>query len=469
MKKTFTFIAMMFLCALLSAQTINLTFTGKLAENDKYVMLSYVIVQNQTRGWTEAIIWPDTVLMVTNATGIQDWQNNNSIALLQNTPNPFSGTTDVLLNVAESGSVTVDISDIFGRVVAMKTVQLSQPGMHKLRVNLSSAGTYLMSVRQKDKVATIKMIGSGGMSNGDGIEYIGAAEYQVPSSAQGEKNAPKAGGQYPYVPGDMMHYQGFAFNSNNQLMYSTPVQQPMGTTSQNITLEFAPTDVVNYQPCPSAPIVTDIDGNYYNTLQFGQQCWMRENLRTTHYADGSPVPAGGELSYTNPHYYVNSSVDATLYGYYYNWPAVMHGASSSNANPSGVQGVCPDGWHLPSDAEWTQLTNYISSQSEYLCDTSNASIAKALASNSGWRTSSENCAPGNDMSTNNASGFAAVPGGYYNGMFGAASYNAFFWTSTENGPNWAYNRYFVFSDSGVYRLENDCVKSYGWAVRCLRD
>ena len=54
-------------------------------------------------------------------------------------------------------------------------------------------------------------------------------------------------------------------------------------------------------------------------------------------------------------------------------------------------------------------------------------------------------------------------------MFGAASYNAFFWTSTENGPNWAYNRYLVFSGSGVYRLENDCVKSYGWAVRCIRD
>ena len=81
MKKTFTFITMMFLCALLPAQTVSVTFTGHMAENDKNVPLSYVIVQNQTRGWAEALLWPDTVMVVTNVTGVEEWQNANLLAL----------------------------------------------------------------------------------------------------------------------------------------------------------------------------------------------------------------------------------------------------------------------------------------------------------------------------------------------------------------------------------------------------
>lgn len=299
MKKTFTFITMMFLCALLSAQTVSVTFSGRLAENEEYLPLSYVVVQNQMRGWKEVLVWPDTVLMMTDVTGIQDRPNTDVLALYQNTPNPFSGTTDVQLNVAEPGSAMIDITDIFGRVIATKSVLLSQPGVHQFRLSVSSAGTYLMTVRQKGLASSIKMISNGG-NRGDGIEYIGASERPESLSVKGDPNALKDGGQHPYVTGDMMQYQGFAFNSSNQLMFSTPVQLPMETTSQNITLEFATTDIVNYQPCPGLPIVTDYDGNAYNTILLGQQCWMRENLRTTHYSDGSPIPAGGDLSYTAP-------------------------------------------------------------------------------------------------------------------------------------------------------------------------
>ena len=78
MKKTFTFITMMFLCALLSAQTVSVTFSGRLAENEEYLPLSYVVVQNQTRGWKEVLVWPDTVLMMTDVTGIQERQNTRA-------------------------------------------------------------------------------------------------------------------------------------------------------------------------------------------------------------------------------------------------------------------------------------------------------------------------------------------------------------------------------------------------------
>ena len=99
--------------------------------------------------------------------------------------------------------------------------------------------------------------------------------------------------------------------------------------------------------------IQDIDGNTYHTVQIGNQCWMQQNLRTTRYADGTPIPQGVNTnSATNPLYYdyTASSFDLEKRGYFYNWPAVMNGAAASNANPSGVQGVCPQGWHVPSHA-----------------------------------------------------------------------------------------------------------------------
>ncbi|MBR4535035.1 MAG: hypothetical protein IKO62_00075 [Bacteroidales bacterium] len=113
--------------------------------------------------------------------------------------------------------------------------------------------------------------------------------------------------------------------------------------------------------CPST--VTDYDGNIYYTVQIGSQCWMKQNLRTTHYANGASIALGSSTSTTTAYRYYpnNNSSNVSTYGYLYNWPAVMHGASSSSSNPSGVQCICPNGWHVPSDAEWVQLTNYVRS------------------------------------------------------------------------------------------------------------
>ena len=153
--------------------------------------------------------------------------------------------------------------------------------------------------------------------------------------------------------------------------------------------------------CPST--VTDYDGNTYNVLHIGNQCWMKENLRTTHYANGGSISMGYNSTSTSIAYRYcpnNSSSNVSTYGYLYNWAAVMHGSMSSILNPSGVQGICPTGWHVPSDAEWTQLTNYVASQSQYLCGST--SIVKALSATSGWNSNSLSCTPGYLQSGNNA-------------------------------------------------------------------
>ena len=224
------------------------------------------------------------------------------------------------------------------------------------------------------------------------------------------------------------------------------------------------------QPCPGTPTLTDVDGNVYNTVQIGQQCWMKENLRTTRYADHTEIPAGSTTSDTDPYRYApnNDEGNVPAYGYLYNWPAVMHGWASSSINPSGVQGICPTGWHVPSNAEWTQLTDYVSSQSQYVCGSDNTYIAKALASTTGWNSSTTTCAVGNTLSSNNATGFSALPAGNYNGTYYASfGYNAGIWSATEYDGGGAYGRNLYYDGAGVGRINYG--KYLGFSVRCLRD
>lgn len=219
--------------------------------------------------------------------------------------------------------------------------------------------------------------------------------------------------------------------------------------------------------CPST--VTDYDGNTYSTVQIGSQCWMKQNLRTTHYANGTSIALGSSTSTTTAYRYYpnNSSSNVSTYGYLYNWKAVMRNSSSSSANPSGVQGICPNGWHVPSDAEWTQLTNYVGNQTQYQCGSSSNNIAKALASTTGWNGSSNTCAVGNNPSSNNSTGFSALPAGYYYGGYYHFGYDAFFWSASEDNVNNAYHRSLGYNGASVYGSYS--TKPYGFSVRCVRD
>ena len=176
-------------------------------------------------------------------------------------------------------------------------------------------------------------------------------------------------------------------------------------------------------PCKNAATVTDRDGNTYNTVQIGSQCWMKENLKTTKYADGTDIKQGSSTSTTEAlWYFPNENADnKATYGLLYNRMAVMNGANASNANPSGVQGICPNGWHVPSNAEWTDLFDYVGGQNKYVCAPQQnyqyPFIASALASTEGWEKetgTSMMCTVGYAQDIkNNATGFSAFPAGEY--------------------------------------------------------
>ena len=218
--------------------------------------------------------------------------------------------------------------------------------------------------------------------------------------------------------------------------------------------------------------VSDYDGNTYNTVQIGDQCWMKENMRTTHYADGRAITHATVSQYSSsiPYYY-NPGFD-TEYGFLYNWIAMTYATSTSGWDPSCVrQGVCPMGWHVPSDSEWTELTQYVGSQSQYRCGNNNTYIAKALASTTGWDIHVTNtCHVGYLQSGNNATGFGALPAGLYihvGSTFFNSSYYAYFWSATENSSTLGINWYLVYFSPNIN--SNTCAKENAYSVRCLRD
>ena len=220
--------------------------------------------------------------------------------------------------------------------------------------------------------------------------------------------------------------------------------------------------------------VTDEDGNVYKTIMIGTQCWMAENLRVTRPVNGQVITYAGAntVSQTNPYYYHpgGSSGNVVDYGRLYNFPAVLSGEnpSNSNANPSGVRGICPVGWHIPSTAEWTQLKTFVMSQIPYRCVSNGTSyIAKALSSTWGWNSSTNVCACGNDLNANNASGFNAIPAGY---SYPSSAYNyAGYGLLHESAGYWS-------ADQGVFSISGSSVTVGASAnardthsVRCLRD
>jgi uncharacterized protein (TIGR02145 family) len=195
--------------------------------------------------------------------------------------------------------------------------------------------------------------------------------------------------------------------------------------------------------CPAS--FTDArDNEVYAVVEIGNQCWMAENLRYN--------ASGSYLSPTTPH---------PIYGRLYNWATVMNGATTSSSNPSGVQGICPSGWHLPSDAEWNELEMALGMPA---ADTANngwrgTDHGTKMKSTIGWYSS------GNGT---NASGFSVFPAGdYYSGSFTNLGDYTNFWSSTENSPAYAWGRILYYGHTGVNRANNS--KAYGNSCRCIKD
>ena len=194
--------------------------------------------------------------------------------------------------------------------------------------------------------------------------------------------------------------------------------------------------------------ITDIDGNTYKTVTIGTQTWMAENLKVTKYNDGIAIPnvtdntAWRELTTGALCDYDNTPSNSETYGKLYNWHAVNTGK------------LCPTGWHVPSDAEWTELT-------DYLGGTSDAGGKLKETGTTHWNSP--------NTGATNETGFTALPGGYRNfdGTFYGVGTYGFWWSATEGSADSAWGRSMYYNGSYVGRDYNG--KELGFSVRCLRD
>ncbi|MCT4602933.1 MAG: fibrobacter succinogenes major paralogous domain-containing protein [Marinifilum sp.] len=217
---------------------------------------------------------------------------------------------------------------------------------------------------------------------------------------------------------------------------------------------------------PNKGTVTDIDDNTYKAVKIGEQWWMAENLKVTHYADGTEIPLVEDNrewanQTTSAYCWYNNKkwAEGKNYGALYNWYTVETGK------------LCPDGWHVPSDENWTKLENYmIANGYNHDGSTSGNKIAKALASKTGWDKSDNEGAIGNNSNSNNRSSFNGFPAGYRHqaeGFYQSVGDRAYWWSYTQSDI--ASDKQFSINslDISLFRFNFD--KGHGLSIRCIKD
>jgi uncharacterized protein (TIGR02145 family) len=218
-----------------------------------------------------------------------------------------------------------------------------------------------------------------------------------------------------------------------------------------------------YDGCGNNFVCGDVlsyEGEDYNTVMIGNQCWMAENLNIGTMIMGATGMTNN--STIEKYCYNNDAANCTTYGGLYQWAeAVQYQNGATNTTSptpefsGNIQGICPTGWHLPTDTEWTALTNALPTPDKGSRLADNAAL---------WADGAL------DMSPNfGTSGFVALPAGgrFTDGSFGSQSSNAIFWSSAENGSSNAWFRNLYDDDAGVTQGIID--KAFGFSVRCVRD
>ncbi len=377
--------------------------------------------------------------IVIEATGIAEpgLSSPNDFTLLQNYPNPFNPTTVILYELAQPGHIRIDVHNILGQKIrtllngyqANEKGKVIWEGTDDRGIGVS-AGIYIYSLSAEGFRTCKKMVLLDGHRGKLGSGMLDRA---VPEGSVPMFLGKTTGNLYRLqVKGDDIE----------------PYEQSDIVITENMML-----DITVYRT------VTDIDGNVYRTVKIGDQWWMGENLKTTHYRNGDPIPnvtdnsewmglqSGAYCNYSNNNSYVE------IRGCLYNWYAA-----------DDNRGLAPEGWHVPSDEEWKELEMHLG-------------MSRLEADDRDWRGTDEGGKLKGtrtgyweypNTGATNESGFSALPGGLRNyiGDFYRIGQSAFYWSATECHGYAAWGRLLGFNNSGIYRTNYD--KQYGSSVRCVR-
>ena len=346
-------------------------------------------------------------------------------------PNPFSGRTTLSILAQKPETVNFKVLSLVGQVVAESSESI-QPGGHQFNLSVSTAGIYLVCCSSGQGTATFKVICIDAGGSGNSISYLGQ-EYnnhnnQSPPGIKSAQTTYNLG----YKTGEIVHYTCYS-------SIFTTIKTDIPVSSRNYTIDFA--------------ACTDRAGRNYPIVAIGSQTWMAENMAWLPSVVHSGYGSDDQRYYYVPGYEGMSISEAKAtanykkYGTLYNSPAALNGEMASNEVPSGVRGICPEGWHLPSRGEVLILAEYLG-----------MNAGTKLKSTTGWNQNANG---------NNSRGFDARPGGcrytipgYWAGFSGIGS-EADFWTSSETG--WGTSGTTVGAGEGSMGL------SSGYSVRCVKN
>jgi len=422
--------------------TIELTFTA--INNASYVQLDSIKVMNRTQGGDSVLYWPDTTLTIEippgdtllyigystgYPVGLREIHPKiEEFTLFQNYPNPVKDQSIISMFIPEKGIVNVMVTDVQGKVNISSEWQLDK-GNHSFRFSPGNGNLFFFTVRWNGINRSIKILTTESNSGlGCRLDYIGIINQ-----------------------GSLL--KSSTITSDFTMLESGILDAPL--TNETYTFEFA-TNI----PCSGTPTVS-YEGQVYNTIQIFSQCWLKENLNV-----GTMIPGTQEMSNNSvieKYCYNNEQDSCTKYGGFYQWWEMMQYTTQQ-----GAQGICPSGWHLPTDEEWKVLEGAVDSQYgigdhewDIGVDIRGFDAGTNLKSPSGWYYEGN----GTDLF-----GFSGLPGGSrgYVGIFGQIGIQGCWWTSTESYDyNWWYHSLAYCSQE----VNRDYFGAEGnsYSVRCLRD
>jgi uncharacterized protein (TIGR02145 family) len=418
----------------LSAQDITINFKSKA---DTFSIDSIQAINLRTNQIVK-LLGGESLLLVKTPTGINPVTDISETGYIY--PNPADEDAAFFFSTDKNQEVEIRLYNSSGQILKQNKRILEQ-GMHRFELKFPVAGIYFLSVLKSEGKASFKAIYTGSKIQTGSIQYSGSEKLNSQKPDANQLKHATINKTLTYSDGDFIQYSVIS-GVNTTILTETP------SVSKAFDVEF-----VN---------CIDKDKKSYKVVKIGSQWWMAENLAWL------PVVSGSKTgSDTEPFYYVYGYEDSDVaaakttsnyktYGVLYNWPA--------------AKAACPPGWHLPSDAEWTELENYlIANGFNYDGTTTGNKIAKSLATTTNWSTYSGTGAIGNNLSLNNKSGFSALPGGYRysSGHFDYIGDYGNWWSSTEASTNYAWSRALSCYFSYVYRSYGG--KEDGFSVRCVRD
>lgn len=418
---------------------LELTFTA--IDSASYIQLDSIKVMNRTQGCDTILYWPDSVLVLDYQVGISKINHGQeSFHVFPNYPNPVIDKTTITLFVPEKAQVNLIITDMLGRKL-INMGNVLERGYQSFRFTPGSRELYFFTALWKGNYSSIKILNTSLISKQvASLEFIG-----------GENSKPKLKASEDV--------QSFSFSLEDELLFigNTDTLQSgildIPDTSKTYTFQYA-TNI----PCPGTPTVT-YEGQLYNTIQIFSQCWLKENLNVGTMLQGDQdMEDNGVIE---KYCYDNNPFECETYGGLYQWDEMMQYTSTQRA-----QGICPPGWHIPTDEEVKVLEGAVDSHygignTEWDgWDFRGYDVCHRLKSENGWTYNGN----GNDLF-----GFNALPGGirYSNHNFYHKGNHGYFWSANVDIGNYSWARLMYSPWPQVSRFS--IYQDSGFSVRCIKD